>query len=282
MGPEAQPSWTRETPWRQGHVLPETALKKLGLQHPEFPEDTCVVVIGHDCDLANCDLIAEPRVEVIVGRVVSPGVGTYMWSKSPRTLHLPFQRDGREVFASLVATDKQFIQKSELAAEQPSPEWRLTPSNLSVLRSWLAVRYNRAAFPDNFVARMRKKPDIETRMAKILDDHAEITAVYLDLDGGENVERPLEEPYGLSIFLAFNPNPEPIDAGDAADLAAAAINKLFNEKCRDKKTGKWQYIELKKCVPLSEDDLPVSQQRLLREWKLDYVSFKADAEQRTR
>jgi hypothetical protein len=281
METEVQQSWTRETPWRQGHVLSGTALERLGLQHPASPENTCVVVIGHDCDLANCNLAAEPQVEVIVGRVVSPGVGTFMWSKSPRTLHLPFQRDGREVFAELVATDKQFIPKSELAAEQPSQEWGLTPTNLSVLRSWLAVRYNRAAFPDNFVVRMRKKPDMESRMAKILDDHAEITAVYLDLDGGENFERPPEELYGLSIFLAFNPNPEPIEAGDAADLAAAAIDKLFNEKCRDKKTGKWQYIELKKCEPLSEDDLPVSKQRLLREWKLDYVSLKADAEQPT-
>jgi hypothetical protein len=280
MGTETQPSWTRETPWRQGHVLPDTALKKLDLQHPDIPQDTCVVVIGHDCDLANCDLNAEPLVEIIVGRVVSPAVGTYMWSKSPRTLHLPFQRDGKELFVELVATGKQFLAKAELAAEQPSAEWYLTPLNLSVLRTWLAVRYNRAAFPDSFVTRMRKRPElIETRMAKILSDHREITAVYFDLDGGQNIERPSEKLYSLSIFLAFNPNPEPIEASDAADVAAAAIDKLFDEKCHDKKTSKWQLIELKKCVSISEDDLRVSQQRVLREWKLDYVSLKADAEQ---
>jgi hypothetical protein len=104
MGTEAPPSWSRETPWRQGHVLPASASKRLGLQHAEFPDDTCVIVIGHDCDLANDDPNDEPNVEVIVGRVVSPEIGSYMWSKSPRTLHVPFERDGTEVFAELVAT----------------------------------------------------------------------------------------------------------------------------------------------------------------------------------
>jgi hypothetical protein len=279
MGTEAQPSWTRETPWRQGHILADAAVKNLGLLHPDFPQDTCVVVIGHDCDLANCTPSAEPDVEIIVGRIVSPAIATYMWTKSPRTLHLPFQHDGKERFVELVATKKQFIEKIKLAAEQPNSEWRLSPLSLSILRTWLAARYNRAAFPGNFVTIMRKRPELlDSKMEKILDDHPEITAVYLDLDGGETIERPPGEPYNLSIFLAFNPNPEPIEAGDAADLAAAAIDKLFNEKCRDKRTDKWQFIELRKCVSLSEDDLRVSQQRLLREWKLDYISLKADAE----
>jgi hypothetical protein len=250
----------------------------LGLQHAEFPEDTCVIVIGHDCDLANDDPNDEPNVEVIVGRVVSPEIGSYMWSKSPRTLHVPFERDGTEVFAELVATNKQLVPKSDLAAELPDQDWQLSPLNLSVLRAWLGVRYNRGAFPDNFVTRMKRKPGVEERMVKILKPHKEITAVYMNLDDGENIERPSNEVYALSIFLAYTPDPEPDAANDAAEAAATAIEKLFYEKCHDKKSGEWQHLKLVTCVPLSEDDLTVRQQRLLREWKLEHVSLKAEAE----
>ena len=70
-------TWTRDTPWRQGHVLTAEAIQALGLSHPETPDSTCVVVISHDCDLANDALQIEPDVEVIVGRHLPKGDGNY-------------------------------------------------------------------------------------------------------------------------------------------------------------------------------------------------------------
>src|ERR1700733_4721960 len=105
MATEGPHRWTRETPWHQGHALSSATANALGLVHRKSPDSTCVVVISHDCDLANDDLSVEPEVEVIVGRTVTAN-GNFMWSKAPRTLHLPFQRDGQEVFVELVATDK--------------------------------------------------------------------------------------------------------------------------------------------------------------------------------
>ena len=90
---EGQPQWSRETPWRQGHVLCAKARVALELRHADA-DATCVVVISHDCDLASDDLDAEPHVEVIIGRVVSAPNGNFSWGKAPRTLHLPMQRNG--------------------------------------------------------------------------------------------------------------------------------------------------------------------------------------------
>jgi hypothetical protein len=45
------------------------AAHELGLMHSEAPDDTCVVVISHDCDLAN-DIDIEPEVELIPGRIL--------------------------------------------------------------------------------------------------------------------------------------------------------------------------------------------------------------------
>src|SRR4051812_37455561 len=113
-----QPQWSRETLWRQGHVLDANARDAIQLRH-EDGAATCVVVISHDCDLANDNFRAEPDVEVIIGRVVSTSNGNYSWGKAPRTLHLPMLRSGAIVTVELDATKKQLVPKSALAAYAP-------------------------------------------------------------------------------------------------------------------------------------------------------------------
>ena len=80
--PSPPPAWTRETTWRQGHVLRADTAAAFRLSHPADAAATCVVVIGHDCDIANDALDAEPDVEAIVGRITTTD-NTYRWGKSP-------------------------------------------------------------------------------------------------------------------------------------------------------------------------------------------------------
>jgi hypothetical protein len=87
-------TWTRDTPWRQGDILTAEATLSLGLSHSESPDSTCVVVISHDCDLANDALQIEPDVEVIVGNRIQRGDGNYFWAKAPRTLHIDALHNG--------------------------------------------------------------------------------------------------------------------------------------------------------------------------------------------
>ncbi len=60
----ATPAWSRRIGWRQGHILPEEAVSALRLGSDA---DTLVMVVSHDCDLANTNLDIEPFVEVITG-----------------------------------------------------------------------------------------------------------------------------------------------------------------------------------------------------------------------
>ena len=129
---DGQPQWSRETPWRQGHVLCEEALTALDLRHAVDAGATCTVVISHDCDLANADLNAEPDVEVIVGRVVTAADGNFSWGKAPRKLHLPMQRDGNTVTVELVATGKRLVPKGALAKFKPDPAFALDGKGLDV------------------------------------------------------------------------------------------------------------------------------------------------------
>ncbi len=271
--------WTRDTPWRQGHVLTAEAAQSLGLSHPESPDSTCVVVISHDCDLANDALQIEPDVEIIVGRYLHKGDGNYFWAKAPRTLHIDAQKNDAAVVVELVATAKQLIPKQALAAFAPDAACSIPGKSMSALRSWLGVRYNRAAFPDPFVSRLSQFK-VDKRLAKIIEPVGNLlSAVYFDVDGGKEIDHSDGSPYGLKIVHAYPPGEDPEHAADEVEKLETAIVDLFEDKHFDKTTGNWNGIALKQCISISEDDLPVSKARLLTQWRLEYMTLKSDEEQ---
>lgn len=272
----AEATWTRETPWRQGHLLTPEAALAFGFSHPESPDSTCVVVISHDCDLANDTLTIEPDVEVIVGRRVQKGDGNYFWAKAPRTLHFDTVHNGSGAVIELVATAKVAIAKKALASFTPDKSYALPGKSLSALRSWLSVRYNRTAFPDPFVTRLSQFK-VDKRLARIIEPVGNLlSAVYFDVDGGQEIDRSDGSPYELKIVLLYPPSDDPEQAADDVEKIEIAVTNLFEEKHFDQGTGKWNGIALKQCMSFSEDDLPVSKARLLTQWRLEYMTIKAD------
>lgn len=272
-------TWTRDTPWRQGHLFTPEAAGALGLAHPEWPDSTCVIVISHDCDLANDNLQIEPDVEVIVGRRVQKGDGNYFWAKAPRTLHIDAQLGGTAVVIELVATAKHLISKRELAAFLPDTAYSLSGKSLSAIRSWLGVRYNRAAFPDPFVDRLSQSK-VDKRLAKLIEPVGNLlSAVYFDVDGGKEIDRSDRSPYELKIVLAYPPGDDPEQAAEAVEALETAITNIFRDRCFDQGAEKWTGIALKQCMSICEDDLSVSKARLLTQWRLEYMTIKADEDQ---
>ncbi|MES1980971.1 MAG: hypothetical protein V4443_00715 [Pseudomonadota bacterium] len=272
-------TWTRDTLWRQGHILTREAAQALGLCHPTAPESTCVVVISHDCDLANDELHVEADVEVIVGRNITLGDGNYFWAKAPRTLHVDVQQNGASRVIELVATAKRSIPKNVLASYLPDITYSFPGKSLSALRSWLGFRYNRTAFPDRFVDRLCQAK-VDKRLAKIIQPVGNLlSAVYFDVDGGKEIDRSDGCPYDLKIVLAYPPGEDPEQTANKVEQLEAAIDELFTEKFYDRATEKWNGIVLKMCMAISEDDLTVSQARLLTQWRLEYMTLKADEDQ---
>jgi hypothetical protein len=259
--------WTRNTPWRQGRVLTAEAAQALKLRHPETPGLTRVVVIGHDCDLSNDNLQIEPDVEVIVGRSLPKGDGNYFWAKAPRTLHVNVSQSGSAKVIELVATDKRFIPKQALAQFLPDATCLFSGKSLSALRTWLGVRYNRAAFPDPFVACLSQLK-LDKRLAKLIEPVGDLlSAVYFDVDGGDEVDHPDGGAYDLKIVLAYPPGDDPEQTADKMEELAGKVERLF-----DQAAG----IALKSCMSISEDDLRVSQARLLTQWRLEHMTLKTD------
>jgi len=270
--------WTRDTAWRQGQVLGTEAIEALGLLHPEFPDASAVVVISHDCDLANDNLNAEPFVEILIGRKVETAKGDLAWGKSPRTLHLEYSHSGAPVFIELVATNKTRVEKNLLAPFQPDAAYKLSPKFLTGLRHWLSVRYNRAAYPDQFVARM-KDAKLDEKLASRLRKYPTISTVFFDVDRGEEKDHSDGSPYELSVILAYVPGDDPDATYDLVSPAEDEIERLFVERAYDAKTETWKGIALRKCALVSEDELTVSQARMLSQWRLEHMSLRSEDDQ---
>ena len=261
------------TDWRQGDILTTDGAKTLGLVHPESADDTAVVVISHDCDIVQ-KIDIEPTVEVIIGREIDKPDGNYLNAKSARTLHLPFTvGSDNSITIELSATLKRQIDKSSLLSQQPTATLKPSFDERRILQRWLAIRYFRAAFPDEFVARLSAF-GIEERIKKILaSSQAHLTAVYVDLDQGAEIERNGEDDlYTLSIYLVHAVEPDLAAATKAAEAVKSQIDDLFEKRC--KKSGKWIGIELEGCYVISMAEMTLFVAERLKKWNADYMSLR--------
>ena len=270
--------WTRNTPWRQGHLLTNEAVTATGLNHPKYPDYTLVIVACHDCDLVQLP-DKEPQVEVIAGRQISVLDGNNTHAKSSRTLHIEFE-DNEPLLAEFVITGKHSIPKNVLVDFGPRTNVRLSPRNLSTFQQWLASRYRRSAFPDEFEHRMRKT-GLTDKIVKAVKPHGSmITAVFFDVDEGQEVARTgPDDVYMLDIILLHATEPDFQAAETSANEARAAIEHAFMTKLFDTQSGTWKSIELGSVEVISESAMTYSQSKFLKKWRLDHISLGADPQQ---
>lgn len=271
--------WNRDTPWRQGHLLGSDAIAALGLGHPIEPERTLVVVVSHDCDLAQAPE-GEPLIEVIVGRQMMDKDGNSTHAKNARKLHVEFA--GTVVlWAEFEATAKIPIDKLVLNKFGPRTDTLLTPENHATFQMWLASRYRRSAFPDEFERRLTSKEfKLHEKIAKAVKPHGDLIAgVFFDVDEGIEVTRDgSDDTYTLDITILHAADPDFEAAEKAAETAAKVIEKAFKEKLLNP-TKKWQNIELRFCESISESVLTYQQFKQLKRWRLDHISLAAEPQQ---
>jgi len=270
--------WNRDTPWRQGHLLGSDAVAALGLRHAAEPEQTLVIVASHDCDLAQHP-DGEPVVEVVVGRLLTDKDGTYVHAKSARKLHVEFA-GASACWGEFEATAKVAIDKWALNEFTPRADANLSPENQATFQMWLAGRYRRSAFPDEFERRLTRESKLHEKIAKAVKPHGDLIAgVFFDVDEGVEFTRDgPDDTYTLDITILHPADPDFDAAEKAADAAAKAIEKEFKEKLFDP-TKRWQHIELRSCEALSESVLTYQVFKQLKRWRLDHISLAADPQQ---
>ncbi|MBI3231276.1 MAG: hypothetical protein HYZ45_14265 [Burkholderiales bacterium] len=279
-------AWDRNTPWRQGFLLDEVACREIFAQEP-LAQDSVVIVVSHDCDLAQ-DVQYEPMLEIIVGQKVAKLDGNCANAKNARKLHLTFDgTEGHAGFcAEFVANQKQSIAKQQLAPYSPLATHQLSLANHTTLQKWLASRYRRSAFPEEFERRLKHEGKVAEKIDKIMKPlAASILAVLFDVDGGEEVARTeADDPYVLRIFIMYAadavlPAGHP-DAGKNAKNAAQAVERI--EEVFEKAMlhdEQWRYIELQDCRAISEEVMTYARLKQLKQWRVEHMSLAADPQQ---
>ena len=117
-------------------------------------------------------------------------------------------------------------------------------------------------------------------LAKLVEPQgALVSAIFFDVDGGQELDRSDGSAYELSVVLAYAPGADPDKAADAVEALETAVEKMFAEKHFDKAAAQWKDITLKGCLAISEDDLPVSKAKLLTQWRLEYMTLRAEEPQ---
>ncbi len=268
-------AWDRDTPWRQGHVLTSESNVALGVVRAEDAGSAVAVVISHDCDLAQGSE-TEPSVEIIVAKRIDAANGNFTHAKNSRRLHLECVVDGVTAYLDMQAQGKREIKKDDLAGHAPSPNVIVKPEDRSVLQRWLAARYRRAAFPDEFERRLNDT-GVSKRIGKILEPLGRhLVAVFFDVDDGEERDREgAEDLYVLRIDLLYSTEDDPAAALEAAEKAATSIAAAFRDRCFDVGAG-WKWIELVGCEPISDEAMTYAMSTQLKRWNMDYLSLRAD------
>jgi hypothetical protein len=259
-------TWLRDTPWRQGSVLPEAATASLGLRE-KFSGYPLAMVISHSCDVVNNDLQREPEVEVVAIRVVDRADPNFTYAKNPRVLHLIGSKAETPIVLEAAANNKARLSKLKLSTFKPDDRFRLEGSQLRVLQDWLAARYKRAAFPDKLAALLSKT---EKTLLKVSKDNPEaILDVFVDYDPEEpSLEK--GELYEVTINIVYSP--EIANAKTIAETAAARLRERFEGQFN--KDGNWVELELRGCLAISEAELTYSEMRRMKRYKLDYISLR--------
>lgn len=263
------------TEWRQGHVLADEAVAEFGLVSSAGPDNTVVVVVSHDCDIT-ADAVREPLVEIVIGRHIDR-LGADANAKTARRLHLPFLQGDKEVPVEFEITTKASLKKEAVLAAKPRADMSLSAKARETLQRWLAARYYRSAFPEEFEARLKAKPGkLNEKIVKAMDDAGEyVLAVYFDLDNGEEHERNgSDDVYELTITLLYDSEKDEEAAHAVAQKAADAIEKAFEGAlCFN---GEWRDINLLACDAASDNAMSVAESRMLKQWRLDHMSLKED------
>jgi hypothetical protein len=250
---------TRGSFFRQGNILADDVAAQV---ISEYLQGNLYVVATHDCDLA-----IEPDVEIIEAKLIQK-LGADSHGKTARRLHLEFERHNENsITVELNATRKFKVQK--IAIGQPRSDISLNEKNKGIFQRWLAARYNRAAFPNNFETYL---DCLKNKIAALLKKNGEhIRGLFFDLDDGKNIERDsAQSPYQLGIVVLYDSSSAQAPA--SAKNVTEKLEELFENSFYSDKG--WDKIALKYCDPVSDNVMTVAEQQKLKMWRLEYLSLK--------
>lgn len=252
--------------WQQGSILPGDMVIELKKNSEKellksVKQLDMLIIVSHDCDIANRSFEAEPMVELMLARF------------------LPIQSKNASLFSGRNPRKFQFLCQSGQLYEisihdRFSISRRLLLSNAPDIRKpakdvikqiclWLSKRYFRAAFPDSFNNRIKQGQ--EAIRNKLKKTGQQITAIYIAV-----IDEELQPHEVYEIDIRATMQCEAYKNPDLRREAQDTINLIAS------KLDQCEGIEVLDNSVVSEAEVSIDDLRILKRWDYDYLSYSID------
>lgn len=256
--------------WRQGNCLTRESAQELNLVELDSSDDHCIIVISHDCDIANTE---ELNVEYIVAKKIIALNGLLIESRNIRRLHISYNEvdSSQQCYLELLQSEKKTISKS-LFLKTAIVGGYLLEKDKRVLKQWLSARYGRPSYPDEFNKRLSSGKFLD-KLKKLLKpvNHL-LTCILFDLSDGKLQELPEDELYYLSVSFVYS---------GIESLSIRPIIEEFVKKFKDLFYNIFGISEnsrlicLERCEAVSDTFITLADiQKVDQWWHFDYISYE--------
>lgn len=261
----------KDNGWRQGSFLPAALVSELAAEH-SCEGTTEAIVISQDCDVTHPELEAEPFVEILFLHPldkINPGLQD---GKSSRMLHLVAHEGTGERFFQAQPWNKASVRREALASASPNSSLSLSSGTHRGMIQWVADRYTRTGFPDEFVKRIEA---IDGALKKLMKkDGGVFWRILVHLNSYEELDATTD--YEMDCACVVWPEAWDDKKGQEKAKAAAAKLKQLLKECSG--------INLDEFEVNTADEIPMSYLHHYRPWDVfNYLShrdlLKADASQ---
>jgi hypothetical protein len=257
-----------EIGWRQGSILPMIIVNMLKENSVAgLPEDIkdldLLIVVSHDCDIANSSFEAEPYAEIILARYlpVDKKNGQFFWGRHPRIFQ--FLTQSKELLYEISIHNKFSISRNLLLDSEPDTQRNIPKEIAKQICYWISKRYIRASFPDSFNNRISKAQ--KAIGDKLKKGNEAITAIYISTSDDELKD---DEVYKILIRVTMQ-----CKAYENLDLVTNCQNIVdFIEL----KLSECQGIDVLDSSLVSEAELSIDDLHFFKRWDYDYLSHSTD------
>jgi hypothetical protein len=251
--------------WRQGSVLPVRLVESLtssGIVAPsEHPQK--FVVASHHCDVTNPSFQAEPTVELLHATILDSSLrnGHYFWGKNPRHYQLELKLAGTASIWEFSIQARVWLPRQHLLDSEPDGAVVIPHDDIRRLGLWLARRYRRPAFADNFVERTRAAA---AKLRSPLKKQGHLLTSVLFLVTEQDLPR--GTPYEVIIYGS-------VRAEDWSNPKIRASAQALLDKI-EAIFGETDGVEVTECTLRSEADISLNDLRSLTRWDCDDLTLR--------
>jgi hypothetical protein len=255
-----------ELGWQQGILFaPNTDERLTKSAHYSIPAEALLLVVSQTCDLVQGDMEREPFFEVLCLYPLDRELrGDCADGKNSRELEFTCQLQGHAAQHWLAYPFKRHLVDRRMLLDHEPQSFLENTHTLTMILNWLARRYTRTAFPEDFVEQINQPKRRKAISKKFSQLNPYISNVYIRLDPFQEISG--DEVYEVELILLMDA--EKFNNPTLFDNCTVIKNQLEYQLNQCEKIEVTD-INIESTSGITFDDL-----KGFRDWDYSYLSFR--------